>query len=123
MNSPGNGLFAGGIRFALGLHLGVKNRDQKKLGDLTADFFTHKYEFLLSDLPLPSDLQSGSGAQKYPLPGPTLSFLGPHDISLEPHVSPNLDGQEPEGFPFFCGANINSDIEGNKTAGKTKGIL
>ena len=60
MNSPGNGLFADGIRFALGLHLGVENRDQKKLGDLTADFFTHKYEFLPPDLPLPSDLPSAA---------------------------------------------------------------
>ena len=56
LNSPGNGLFAGGVSFALGLHLGVKNCDKKKLVDLTADFFTHKSEFPPSDLPLPSDL-------------------------------------------------------------------
>ena len=46
LNSPGNGLFAGAIIFALGLHFGGENRDLKKVSDLTAFFFMQKYEFL-----------------------------------------------------------------------------
>ena len=46
LNSPGNERFAGGIIFALGLHLGGENRDLKKVSDLTAFFFMQKYEFL-----------------------------------------------------------------------------
>ena len=58
LNTPGNGLFAGGTIFALGLHLGGENRDLKKVSDLTAFFFMQKYEFLPSELPLPSDVPS-----------------------------------------------------------------
>ena len=43
---PGNELFAGGIIFALGLHLGGEKCDLKKVSDLTAFFFMQKYEFL-----------------------------------------------------------------------------
>ena len=46
LNTPGNGLFAGGIIFALGLHLEGENRDLKKESDLTAFFFMQKYDFL-----------------------------------------------------------------------------
>ena len=46
LNTPGNGLFAGGISFALGLHLGGEKRDLKKVSDLTAFFFGQKYDFL-----------------------------------------------------------------------------
>ena len=46
LNSPGNKLFAGGISFALGLHLGGKKCDLKKMSDRTANFFMQKYEFL-----------------------------------------------------------------------------
>ena len=54
LNSPKNGLFAGGIIFALGLHSGGEKWDLNKLSDLTATFFMQKYR----QRDLPSDLPS-----------------------------------------------------------------
>ena len=46
LNSPGNGLFAGAISFALGLHLGGEKCDLKKVSNLMANFSMQKYDFL-----------------------------------------------------------------------------
>ena len=56
MNSLGNGLFAGVIRFALRHHLDVEKCDGKKVADREANFLRQKYDFLLPDLHLLPDL-------------------------------------------------------------------
>ena len=49
LKTPGNGLFAGGLSFAVGLDFDAKKRDWKKLVHLEAIFFGQKYDFLLPD--------------------------------------------------------------------------
>ena len=50
LKTPGNGLFAGGLSFAVGLDFDAKNAIEKS-GNLEANFFGQKYDFLLPDLP------------------------------------------------------------------------
>ena len=49
-NSPGNGLFEGGIHFDLGCHLGVEKCILKFAVILTANFFTFYYEVVKSKI-------------------------------------------------------------------------
>ena len=51
LKTPGNGLFAGGLSFAVGLDFDAKKTRLKKSGPSGSKFFDQKYDFLLPDLP------------------------------------------------------------------------
>ena len=51
LKTPGNGLFAGGLSFAVGLDFDAKKAIEKKVGHLEANFFRPKVQLFASRLP------------------------------------------------------------------------